>query len=378
MRIPRKRLRWFSAALAVGTVLLLSNVIASFALAAPPLLSQFCPSGSGLGQCNVPRGVVANPTTGDIYLADQSNQRVQRFSAWGEFIGSWGSNGTGKGEFQSPQGVAIDSAGDIYVLDKNNHRVEKFTPDGVFLLMFGGEVDETTSANVCTGASGDTCGAGVEGTANGFFGTLAPGSYIAVGPGDKIYVGDQERIQVFNTSGAFVESIALPGEFVQSLAVDTDALSPSYGDLYVTYNALLQVSPPILSETEAKENVRKLSPTGALLGTLEVNNPRALATDPSNGNVYVMDRHPAKAPTPPTVQRFSATGKELETIDAEDFLESTGLATSAPKTCGLKGTDLIASSSEAAHSFVRIYGPPPDPEQMPAGKSGALDRRSIR
>jgi hypothetical protein len=338
----------------IASALLIASSVAS---AAPPLLSEFCINGSAPGQCVIPRGVATNPTSGDIYVADQSNHRIQQFTAWGEFIRPWGSRGSGPGEFEFPQGLAIDSSGDVYVVDFDNLRVQKFDSNGNFLVMFGGEVDKTTKANVCTEADiegGDTCGAGVQGVAPGFFGELAPGSYIAVGPGDKIYVGDQNRIQVFDSGGAFLESIAQPGT-VQSLAIDgRNPISPS---LYVTYTGV--------NPTNAKENVQKLSSTGTVLGTLEVQNPRALATDPSSGDVYVMDRHPGQASPPPNVLRFSAAGKALEAIDAEDFLESTGLAINAPKTCGLKGTDLIAASSEGAHSFIRIYGPPPDPSVCP-------------
>jgi hypothetical protein len=320
------------------------------------LLNQFCLNGSAPGQCKIPRGVATNPATGDIYVADQSNHRIQQFTAWGALIRSWGSRGSAPGQFEFPQGIAIDSSGDVYVVDWENWRVQKFDSKGNFLLMFGGEVNKTTSANVCTAASGDTCGVGIQGTADGFFGALKVGSYIAVSPTGKIYVGDQNRIQVFNASGVFLESIAQAGETVQSLAIDKDPLSPSYGDVYVTY---------FLDLTDAKANVQKLSPTGSSLGTLEVENPRALATDPSNGDVYVMDSHPAQGTPPPTVLRFSATGKLLETIDAEAFLDSTGLAVNAPATCGLEGTDLIASSSNEAHSFVRVYQPPPDPTVCP-------------
>ncbi|HTT96160.1 MAG TPA: hypothetical protein VMF55_15930 [Solirubrobacterales bacterium] len=311
--------------------------------------------------------MATDPTTGDIYVADELNRRMQRFTAWGEFLGAWGSQGAGAGEFNGPQGVAVDSAGNVYVFDRENRRIQKFTPAGQFLLMFGGEVDKTTHANVCTEADiegGDTCGAGVEGTADGFFGTLALGSYIAVGPGDKIYVGDQERIQVFDTSGAFIESIPLPGEFVQSLAVDTDVFSPSYGDLYVTYNAILLPS-HVLAPNHAKENVRRMSPTGAPLGTLEVENPRALATNPSNGDVYVMNQIFVDQGA---VIAFDANGKQIESINGNDFYESTGLGVNAPETCGLEGTDLIVASTEQANSFVRIYGSPPDPTKCPPEK----------
>ena len=76
----------------------------------------------------------------------------------------------------NPADVAVDnssgvSAGDIYVTDPANHRVEKFDSSGNFILMFGKDVDQTTGANVCTAASGDTCQAGTAGSSPGEFTT---------------------------------------------------------------------------------------------------------------------------------------------------------------------------------------------------------------
>jgi hypothetical protein len=80
--------------------------------------------------------------------------------------------------------IAVDttlgrpSSGDVYVGDPNNHRVEKFSPSGSFILMFGKDVNKTKAEevgsteaerDVCTVASGDTCQQGAEGTGPGAF-----------------------------------------------------------------------------------------------------------------------------------------------------------------------------------------------------------------
>ena len=62
----------------------------------------------------------------------------------------------GKGGYGSPSGVAVDSSGDIYVMDLGNFRVQKFDDAGHFLLAFGGQVNQTTGGDICTAASGDT------------------------------------------------------------------------------------------------------------------------------------------------------------------------------------------------------------------------------
>jgi hypothetical protein len=84
--------------------------------------------GTGDGQFNRPIGV-ATDAAGNVYVADWRNSRIQKFTGAGTFITKWGSPGSGNGEFRSPSGVAIDGSGDIYVADWGNYRIQKFAPD---------------------------------------------------------------------------------------------------------------------------------------------------------------------------------------------------------------------------------------------------------
>ena len=74
---------------------------------------------------------MAAGSDGSVYVVDQTGARVESFDASGTFLTSWGSAGTGPGQFQNPQGVAaIGSA--VYVADNGGNRVEKFTSGGAF------------------------------------------------------------------------------------------------------------------------------------------------------------------------------------------------------------------------------------------------------
>ena len=95
--------------------------------------------------------------------------------ATGAELAHWGSFGSGPGQFNSPQGIAVDGAGNVYVTDTYNHRVEVFDSNGAFLTQWGGY-----------------------GSADGQF--YRPMG-IGVGPDGRIYVGDtwNGRVQVFGS-----------------------------------------------------------------------------------------------------------------------------------------------------------------------------------
>src|SRR5947209_9395470 len=85
-------------------------------------------AGSAAGQLSVPFGVAVD-SSGDVFVADTANNRVQTFDATGAYVSQFGSGviaGSGEGQFSGPSGVAVDSSGDVYVADRGNDRVEKF------------------------------------------------------------------------------------------------------------------------------------------------------------------------------------------------------------------------------------------------------------
>ncbi len=96
-------------------------------------------SGSGDGQLNRPQGVAVDPVSGDVYVADTGNNRVQRFTNAGVYASQLGSpaGGSGDGEFLGPRRLAVDSTGRLYVLDDGNGRIQRFTAGGAFDGVFG-------------------------------------------------------------------------------------------------------------------------------------------------------------------------------------------------------------------------------------------------
>jgi DNA-binding beta-propeller fold protein YncE len=92
--------------------------------------------GIGPGQFESPSAVAVD-ATGNVYVADTANNRIQKFDAQGNFLLAWGSVGTGDGQFNHPQGITVNGAGDVFVADTLNSRFQKFSPNGTFLLKRG-------------------------------------------------------------------------------------------------------------------------------------------------------------------------------------------------------------------------------------------------
>ena len=99
--------------------------------------------GTAQGEFNSPQAVCTDRDN-NVYVADTRNNRVQKFSPQGEFVTMFGAWGSEPGQFggDGPLGVAVDDRGFVLVTDSHtatggNHRVQRFDPDGDFVGQFG-------------------------------------------------------------------------------------------------------------------------------------------------------------------------------------------------------------------------------------------------
>jgi len=85
--------------------------------------------GTGKGNLGLPRGVAIDPQ-GRVYVVDTSAHSVFVYGGYTagatalEFLGSFGTQGVGNGEFAYPNGIAVDARGRLYVADSANDRVQ--------------------------------------------------------------------------------------------------------------------------------------------------------------------------------------------------------------------------------------------------------------
>jgi hypothetical protein len=297
-------------------------------------VAQLGSEGSGAGQYKKPGGVAVNQASGDVYVVDQDNQRVDEFDPAGTPLISWGwgtadgeaqalqvctatcfagIEGAGAGQFSFPEGIAINddplstSNGDVYVVDQRNNRVEKFTESGDFLLMFGGKVNKTevetpgsteVDQNVCTAASGDICQDGEQGSGAGQFDHFF-GLPIAVDSAGTVYVGDEKSVQKFSAEGVYESQ--LPISEVRGLAVN------SAGDLY------------ILSYEFA--GVHEYSPSGSSIATFDTSgNPSTIGVNIS-GDLFVSDDGNTHR-----IIEYNGAGSEAASFDQDEESGSDGIA----------------------------------------------------
>ena len=90
-------------------------------------VGKFGTRGTGRGQLSGPSGI-ATDMYGFILVTELENNRISVFEKEGVFMSSFGSKGSNHGQFLWPGGIAISPTGDIYVSDKNNKRIQIFCP----------------------------------------------------------------------------------------------------------------------------------------------------------------------------------------------------------------------------------------------------------
>jgi len=237
---------------------------------------------------------VAIDASGNLYIADYANSAIRKVSNLGIITTIAGNNTAGysgdggaatAAELNAPHGVAVDASGNVYIADESNQRIRKVNTSGII----------STIAGNGTGAySGD----GGAATAAQIYNPYG----VAVDASGNVYIADESnhRIRKVNTSG-IISTIAGNGTGAYSgdggaataaeLHFPNGVVVDASGNLYIadTYNyRIRKVNTAGIITTIAGNGIGAYSGDGGAATAAELHYPTNLTIDAS-GNMYIAD-----------------------------------------------------------------------------------------
>jgi tripartite motif-containing protein 71 len=267
--------------------------------------------GRQLGQFGAARAIALD-AQGRVYVADTPNNRVQRFSSDLTYQTSWGSIGTGPGQFSQVYGIAVgpgklaDGSSGQVVYTTDGDRVQKFTTGGVFISQFGRkslneprqlDVDPNTH-DVYVASARDRKVVvfapngkrlfrfGGEGTGNGqFMGDIRG---VEVSDTGRVFVSDDgnQRVQVFTSKGRYLYQFGNTGTGAKRLVDARGLTTTPDGTVVVADEWAFALKEWTYTKTAATFQ-RQLFGSGP--PAPGVNSPRGMAVDPGSGALYAVD-----------------------------------------------------------------------------------------
>jgi DNA-binding beta-propeller fold protein YncE len=252
-------------------------------------------------------------SAGNIYVANYENNDILKFTSTGMCITTWGTKGSGNGQFRAVYGVTLatdpvaESAGDgtqeVYTADSQNNRMEEFTTAGKFIAS-----------------------AGIAGTPTQP-GTLTYTRRVAVDTTGNVWIADLwawrvERWDRTSTGYTYSATIGIPLPPPTSTASFNEVNQVAFETTGSTVTA-------VDAMTNVGQQLIRFTPTGTLINTCGeraestaipgYNWPRGVAVDPATGNLWTLDtkdyRVEVLTPTCGDVAVFGATGNALNQFD---------------------------------------------------------------
>jgi hypothetical protein len=367
----------------------------------------FGSAGSAAGQVSSPQGIAVNNASGNVYVADTGNARIDQFSSAGAFIRTWGwgvadglpmletctlscqagVSGSGAGQFTTPMFIAVDnsagsSAGDVYVGDTGDNLVTKFDASGNLVSSYGDDTPAngqlsgknatggpfTAMAGITLDTSGnlsvydpntqDWFTFGQDGTANPTItvGRATTNAGIGVDPNGNLYkVIGLGEVEQFSASGSEIGPVNI------TAAATGFAIDPTTNDVYVdTGGQIDHYAGSTLSSCVPLNDCRAADSFGS--GNLS--GAEALTYDAATRTVYAADtgdqRIVAFGPPPPqidsaTVSNLTSNSADLNAQINPNGADTTyhiewGTSTSYGNTAPVPDADLGAGFSDVSIS----------------------------
>jgi RHS repeat-associated protein len=246
---------------------------------------EACKSSCEEGLQGAEKGELYDPTgiaiaNGLIYVVDSGNNRIEVYNEEkSEAVNQWGEAGSTAGKFKTPLAIAISPSGNVWVGDSLNRRLQEFKSEGKFIEAVGWGVIKNSEVKyqICTSG----CEAGLKGEGEGQFASTWGMTFA----GSTLYVTDtgNNRVEEINEksepAGHFGTAGTGNGQLESPVGIAT---SPTTGNLYVTDtgNNRMQVFTP------SGEYLTQFASFGTGNGQLDF--PEGDAIN-SSGEIYVVD-----------------------------------------------------------------------------------------
>jgi sugar lactone lactonase YvrE len=213
--------------------------------------------GSANGELMQPGGVAVD-SSGDLWVADTGDNRVEEFNGQGEYLRQFGSPGSGNGQLSKPSALAFTAEGDLWVADTGNDRVEEFSPSGEYITQIDPQESEP--------------------------GELEEPEGIAVDRDGDVWVSDTARGQLveFNEQEEYVKTVGSQGSAPGQLGEPEGIAVDSQGHVWVADSA----DDRIVAFNEQGEYLQEFGSEGSSAGQLE--DPFGI-TVTANGDIWVGD-----------------------------------------------------------------------------------------
>jgi trimeric autotransporter adhesin len=244
-----------------------------------------------LATLTTPQGIAVD-TAGNVYIADVGNNVIRKVSSSGIIVtiagtGTAGYNGDSiaatAAQLNTPRSVAVDRAGNVYIADQINNRIRKVDASGMIT---------TYAGNGTSGFSGD----GAPATAAEIFDPYG----IAVDDTGNVYFADfgNARIRKVDTWGIINTMGGGGSSYADTVAADSARiLYPAFvavdsvGNIYFSdhfRNIIRRIDPSGVMTRIVGDTVMGYSGDGGAADTAELNFPYGVAVD-RGGNLYIAD-----------------------------------------------------------------------------------------
>lgn len=185
---------------------------------------------AGAAALSAPVGVAVSADGSEVYVTSSGAGLVKVYSGAGAYLRTLCAPGAGAGQLANPSSIDVGADGSLYIANTGNHRIERVTAAGAYVSSYGDAstlsapegVSVTTTGTVWVADTGNSrvrsfSASGAPGPVIGQYGDV-PGSFIkpaavSVDPSGDLVVADtvNDRVQRVTTGGAFTAMIASGG-----------------------------------------------------------------------------------------------------------------------------------------------------------------------